>query len=52
LDKILAPCVWYKAPRTAGKFWTTPVIDNGNYVFAIRAKDEAGAINAGWTRII
>jgi hypothetical protein len=43
-DKEWLPWVWYKAPQDSGKFWTTPVIDNGRYVFAIRAKDEAGAI--------
>jgi hypothetical protein len=36
--------VWYRAPRDSGRFWTTPPKDVGNYVFAIRAKDEAGAI--------
>jgi hypothetical protein len=36
--------VWYKAPQDSGKFWTTPVTDRGNYVFAIRAKDQAGAV--------
>jgi hypothetical protein len=35
---------WYKAPEDSGKSWTTPPMDMGNYVFAIRAKDEAGAI--------
>ncbi|HET6349534.1 MAG TPA: hypothetical protein VFH88_10685 [Candidatus Krumholzibacteria bacterium] len=38
------PFVYYKAPQDSGKFWTTPVVDEGRYVFAIRAKDEAGAI--------
>jgi hypothetical protein len=38
------PWVWYGAPSDSGKFWTTPPIDIGTYVFAIRAKDEAGAI--------
>ena len=36
--------VWYKAPEDSGKFWTTPPQDFGSYLFAIRAKDEAGAI--------
>ena len=36
--------VWYQAPEDSGKFWTTPVTNPGRYVFAIRAKDEAGAI--------
>jgi hypothetical protein len=38
------PWVWYKAPDDSGKFWITPKIARGQYVFAIRAKDEAGAI--------
>jgi hypothetical protein len=36
--------VWYQAPEDSGKYWTTPPLDFGNYVFAIRAKDEAGAV--------
>jgi len=43
-EKEWQPWVWYKAPQDSGKFWTTPVTDRGNYVFAIRAKDEAGAV--------
>jgi hypothetical protein len=43
-DKEWQPWVWYKAPQDSGKFWTTPVTERGNYVFAIRAKDQAGAI--------
>jgi hypothetical protein len=35
---------WYKAPEDSGKSWTTPPLDLGRYVFAIRAKDEAGAV--------
>jgi hypothetical protein len=38
------PWVWYGAPQDSGKFWTTPPVDIGTYVFAVRAKDEAGAI--------
>ncbi len=38
------PWVWYRAPLDSGKSWTTPPLDFGNYVFAIRAKDEAGAV--------
>jgi len=38
------PWAWYGAPGDSGKFWTSPVTDIGTYVFAIRAKDEAGAI--------
>jgi hypothetical protein len=43
-DKEWQKWKWYKAPQDSGKFWTTPVIDRGQYVFAIRAKDEAGAV--------
>jgi hypothetical protein len=38
------PWAWYRAPQDAGKSWTTPPLDYGDYVFAIRAKDEAGAV--------
>lgn len=38
------PWVYYKAPQDSGKFWTTPPTEFGNYIFAIRAKDEAGAV--------
>jgi len=38
------PWVSYKAPQDAGKFWTTNPLDLGPYVFAVRAKDEAGAV--------
>jgi hypothetical protein len=34
---------WYGA-EDGGKSWTTPPMDFGGYMFAIRAKDEAGAI--------
>ncbi|MCK5617833.1 MAG: hypothetical protein KAJ17_00460, partial [Candidatus Krumholzibacteria bacterium] len=34
----------YRAPDGSGEAWTTPPQDYGFYVFAIRAKDEAGAI--------
>jgi hypothetical protein len=43
-DKDAGGWVWYGAPEDSGKFWTTPPKDFGNYLFAIRAKDEAGAI--------
>lgn len=36
--------VYYAAPEDSGKFWTTEPLDLGPYIFAIRAKDEAGAI--------
>ena len=36
--------MYYNAPGDSGKFWTTPPQDYGNYIFAIRAKDEAGAV--------
>jgi hypothetical protein len=35
---------WYGAPGDTGKFWTTTPIPLGEYAFAIRALDEAGAI--------
>jgi len=38
------PWSWYRAPQDSGKSWTTPPLDFGDYVFAIRAKDEAGAV--------
>ncbi len=33
----------YRAPQNAGKSWTTPPLDFGSYMFAVQAKDEAGA---------
>jgi len=38
------PWAWYRAPGDSGKSWTTPPTEFGNYLFAIRAMDEAGAI--------
>ncbi len=38
------PWVYYRAPQDSGKSWTTPPIEFGDYVFAMRAKDEAGAV--------
>ncbi len=38
------PWSWYKAPNDSGKSWTTPPLEFGDYIFAIRAKDEAGAV--------
>jgi hypothetical protein len=38
------PWVFYGLPGDSGKFWTTPPTEFGGYIFAIRAKDEAGAI--------
>jgi hypothetical protein len=38
------PWTYYRAPQDSGTFWTTPPMDFGNYVFAMRAKDEAGAV--------
>ena len=38
------PWSFYRAPNDSGKSWTTPPLEFGDYVFAIRAKDEAGAI--------
>ena len=43
-EKEWYPWVWYRAPQDSGKFWTTPVVEHGNYVYAMRAKDEAGAV--------
>ena len=38
------PWVYYRAPLDSGKSWTTPPLEFGDYVFAMRAKDEAGAV--------
>ncbi len=38
------PWWYYRAPQDSGKSWTTPPLEFGDYVFAIRAKDEAGAV--------
>ncbi|NIM19239.1 MAG: hypothetical protein GTO51_02560 [Candidatus Latescibacteria bacterium] len=35
---------YYKAPQDRGKFWTSPPLDYGTYMFAVQAKDEAGAV--------
>ncbi len=35
---------YYRTPGDSGKTWTTPPTDFGPYVFAIQAKDEAGAV--------
>jgi len=45
-DAEWLPWTWYGAPDDSGKFWTTPELPHGPYVFAIRAKDEAGAVTA------
>ncbi len=34
----------YDAPGDTGRAWTTPPIDFGLYVFAVQARDEAGAV--------
>ncbi len=39
------PWVWFDAPAGKGKRWTTPPMELGSYVFAIRAKNVAGAMN-------
>lgn len=36
--------IFYEAPQDSGKFWTTPPLDFGGYIYAMRAIDEAGAI--------
>ncbi len=41
---VWSPWTWYGAPGDSGKFWTTPTMPFGSYMFAIRAKDEAGAV--------
>jgi hypothetical protein len=38
------PFEYYQAEDDSGKFWTSQPLDIGTYVFAIRAKDEAGAV--------
>ncbi len=38
------PWACYRAPLDSGKSWTSPPMEFGDYVFAIRAKDEAGAV--------
>jgi len=38
------PWHYYRAPGDSGKSWTTRPLDFGAYVFAIQAKDEAGAV--------
>jgi len=43
-DNEWYPWAWYRAPEDSGKFWTTPPLEFGPYIFAMRAKDEAGAI--------
>lgn len=36
---------YYKAPGDSGKFWTTPALELRNsFMFAVQAKDEAGAV--------
>jgi len=39
-----SPWSYYRAPQDSGKSWTTPPTDVGTYVFAVQAKDEAGAV--------
>jgi hypothetical protein len=39
------PWVWFGASAGKGKSWTTPSLDLGNYVFAIRAKNVVNAMN-------
>jgi hypothetical protein len=36
---------YYKAPADSGRFWTSPPLEYGPYIFAVQVKDEAGAIN-------
>ncbi len=39
------PWQYYKAPDDTGKFWMTPPLDLGPYMFAVQVKDEAGAVS-------
>jgi len=39
------PWVQFNAPADEGTSWTTPPLDFGDYVFAVRGKDEEGEIN-------
>jgi len=43
-DPTWSDWLYYSAPNDSGKFWTTPPVDFGTYVFGIQAKDEAGAV--------
>lgn len=43
-EKEWHPWVWYEAPGDSGKFWTSPQLAPGDYIYAMRAKDEAGAV--------
>jgi hypothetical protein len=36
--------LWYGAPNDSGRSWTTPELPFGPYIFAVRAKDDAGAV--------
>jgi hypothetical protein len=36
---------YYRQPGDTGKFWTSPPLDLGPYIFAIQVKDEAGAVS-------
>ncbi|UCG52269.1 MAG: hypothetical protein JSW58_01560 [Candidatus Latescibacterota bacterium] len=36
---------YYRATGDTGKFWTSPALEYGPYVFAVQVKDEAGAVN-------
>jgi hypothetical protein len=39
-----SPWYYYDAPGDSGRSWTTEPLDLGSYVFAVQAKDEAGAV--------
>lgn len=43
-DPTWSDWLYYSAPNDSGKFWTTPPVDFGTYVFGVQAKDEAGAV--------
>lgn len=36
---------YYQAPGDTGRFWTSKPMEFGNYLFAIQAMDEAGAVS-------
>jgi hypothetical protein len=45
-DAECEPWIYYRQPGDSGHFWTSSPIDFGQYIYAMRAKDEAGAVTA------
>ena len=39
---------WHAYDSPEGRAWTPPPLDYGFYLFAVQAKDEAGAVTAVW----